>query len=112
MIGSRVETIELEVFCDPSIPQNFCTNFDDPSWNYAKGGGGLQGSDKEWDICTPPPEGSWPFSAPRALPGRPRDVERSSRPEGGLEVPEGLKMARSPRAEVYKSHSYTFEHTF
>ena len=43
---------------------------------------------------------------------RPRDVERSSRPEGGLEVPEGLKMARSPRAEVYKSHSYTFEHTF
>ena len=65
-----------------------------------------------WDICTPPPEGSWPFSAPRALPGRPRDVERSSRPEGGLEVPEGLKMARSPRAEVYKSHSYTFEHTF
>ena len=71
---------------------------------------GLKGC--KWDICTPPPEGSWPFSAPRALPGRPRDVERSSRPEGGLEVPEGLKMARSPRAEVYKSHSYTFEHTF
>ena len=26
----------------------------------------------KWDICTPPPEGSWPFSAPMALPGRPR----------------------------------------
>ena len=46
------------------------------------------------------PEGTWPFSAPRALPGRPRAVERSSRPEGGLEVPEGQKMARCPRDEV------------
>ena len=43
----------------------------------------------DWGILTPQPAGSWPFFAQRALPGRPRAVERSSRPEGGLEVPEG-----------------------
>ena len=41
-----------------------------------------------WGICRPPHEGSGPFSAQRALPG--------------LEVPEGLKMGRIPREEVYK----------
>ena len=47
-------------------------------------------------ISTPQPEGTWPFFAPRALPSRPRAVERSSRPEGGLEVPEGQKMSHVP----------------
>ena len=42
----------------------------------------------------------------------PRAVERSSRPEGSLEVPEGLKMARSPRAEVYKYHFYPLSTLF
>ena len=49
---------------------------------------------------------------PETPSGRPRALERSSRPEGGLEVLEGLKMAMSPRTEEYKLHSYTFEHTF
>ena len=35
----------------------------------------------EWGISTPQPEGIWPFFAPRALPGRPRAVECSSRPD-------------------------------
>ena len=35
----------------------------------------------------------------------PRAEERSSKPEGSLEVLEGPKMAMSPRAKEYKSHS-------
>ena len=40
------------------------------------------------------------FSAPRALPGRPRASSYALRPLGGLEVPSGRKMAMIPRAEV------------
>ena len=35
-----------------------------------------------WDICTPQPAGSWPFSAPRALPGCPRPEEGATETEG------------------------------
>ena len=51
-------------------------------------------------ILTPHPSGSCPFLAMRALPGRPRAIERSSRPEGGLEVLSGPKKDRIPRAKV------------
>ena len=41
----------------------------------------------EWGISTLQPEGTGPFFALTALPGRPRAVERSLRPEGwGVEI--------------------------
>ena len=46
----------------------------------------------EWGIVKPQPEVTGPFYALRALSGRPRAIERSSRPEGGLKVPKGHKM--------------------
>ena len=52
------------------------------------------------------------FSAPRALPGRPRASSYALRPLGGLEVPSGRKMARIPRAEVYKYPIPSFVRSF
>ena len=61
-------------------------------------------------ICTPQPSGSWPFLAPRALPGCPRASSSALQPSGSLEVLLGPKMAMIPRAKEYKYPNFADRH--